>query len=139
MTGVVLLVLRVFLALSLYAFLGWALYTLWRELHSEADLLTMHQAPSIALDSPDGKLAFRFDKPEVSIGRDPSSDCPIEDMTVSTQHARLSYHHNQWWIEDLGSTNGTYLNQEVVSTPLVLTVGDQIRCGQVVLNISISE
>ncbi len=139
MTGVVLLVLRIILALSLYAFLGWALYTLWRELHSEADLLTMHQAPSIALDSPDGKLAFRFDKPEVSIGRDPSSDCPIEDMTVSTQHARLSYHHHQWWIEDLGSTNGTYLNQEIVSTPLVLTLGDQIRCGQVVLKISISE
>lgn len=139
MTGVVLLVLRFLLALILYGFLAWALYTLWRELRSQADFLAVRQAPSIALDSPDGNLAFRFNKPEISIGRDPSSDCPIEDMTVSTQHARLSYHHNQWWVEDLGSTNGTYLNQEPVSTPLVLTVGDQIRCGQVVLNISISE
>ncbi len=139
MTGVVLLVLRFLLALSLYAFLGWALYTLWRELRSQADILTVRRAPSIALESPDGRMAFRFNKPEITIGRDPSNDCPIEDMTVSTQHARFSYHHNQWWVEDLGSTNGTFVNQEAVSTPLVLTAGDQIRCGQIVFNISISE
>jgi pSer/pThr/pTyr-binding forkhead associated (FHA) protein len=56
-------------------------------------------------------------------------DIPLPDETVSARHARLTYHHGQWWLEDLGSTNGTHLNDELLSVPTVLTSGDEIRCG----------
>jgi pSer/pThr/pTyr-binding forkhead associated (FHA) protein len=55
----------------------------------------------------------------------------LDDPTVSNTHARLSYHHGQWWLEDLRSTNGTFLNDEAVASPLVVTDGDVVRCGQV--------
>ncbi len=137
MSGIVFLGLRILLAACLYAFLGWALYTLWLGLRKESEFLAVRQAPPITVKIVDPAQSVSFSKNEVSIGRDPACDFPLEDKTVSTQHARLIFHHNQWWIEDLGSTNGTFLNQERVSFPLVLTAGDQIRCGQVLLDILI--
>ena len=65
------------------------------------------------------------------MGRDPASDLYIEDKTISARHAKLSYHHGQWWVEDLRSTNGTFLNDEPVQEPLVLASGDRLRFGQV--------
>ncbi len=138
MSGIVVLVLRIILVLSLYGFLGWALYTLWIDMKQQGQMLAA-RTPAILLSSEDGSIAHRFTKPEVSIGRDPACDCPLEDKTVSTQHARLIYRQNQWWLEDLRSTNGTFLNQEQVSSPIVITTGDQLRCGHVVLNIEVGD
>ena len=138
MSGILVLVLRLVLVLSLYGFLGWALYTLWMDMRQQGELL-VSRTPAIIISNEDGSVAHRFTKPEVSIGRDPASDCPLEDKTVSTQHARLVYRQNQWWVEDLKSTNGTFLNQETVDEPLVVTSGDKLRCGQVELNIKIGE
>jgi hypothetical protein len=137
MSGVVFLALRLVLVLCLYAFLAWAFYTIWVDLRRQSEVLTFHKVPALTLTRQDGKLAYHFSKPEVHIGRDPASDCALEDQTVSIQHAYLSFHHNQWWLEDLGSTNGTFLNQAPVSAPMVVTMGDLIRCGQVCLEISI--
>jgi hypothetical protein len=139
MSGPVLLVLRIILAISLYAFLGLALLTLWLDLRRQGQSLAAHRPPSINLHSQDGELAYHFDRTVVSIGRDLACDCSFQDQTVSAQHARLSYHHNQWWIEDLGSTNGTFLNHEPVASPLVITQGDELRIGQVVLRISLGD
>ena len=75
--------------------------------------------------------ALRFSQPEVIIGRSASCDVTLEDKTVSGRHARLAYHHGQWWLEDLASTNGTFLNGDPVGAPVVITHGDQVRCGQV--------
>ncbi len=138
MSGIVLLILRILLAVSLYTFLAWALITLWQDMKRQSDTLK-NRVPAISLSNLDQNLAYHFTKPEVSIGRDPANDCPLPDKTVSTQHARLVFHSNQWWLEDLHSTNGTYLNQDPVSSPLVITNGDQLRFGQVILAISIGE
>jgi pSer/pThr/pTyr-binding forkhead associated (FHA) protein len=78
---------------------------------------------------------YHFNVPVVLIGRDEHCDCSIQHPTVSAQHARLAFHHNQWWVEDLHSTNGTFLNQSPVDTSMVLTLGDELRCGQVVLTV----
>lgn len=141
MSGPILLIIRFLLAAALYAFLGWALWTLWRDLRRGSEALVGPQAPllSLILAGEEGDRPFRFTTPEVIIGRDPANDCPLEDKTISAQHARLSYHHGQWWVEDLGSRNGTFLNQEPVVEPLVVASGDRLRCGQVVLGISIGE
>lgn len=136
MSGEVLLVLRILLAASLYGFLGVALLILWRDLKRQTENVVSAQAPPIALVR-DGKISFHFTKSEVTIGRDLTCDATLEDKTVSTEHARLSFHHNQWWLEDMQSTNGTFLNEERVSAPIVITTGDQLRCGQVVIGIRV--
>ena len=139
MTGQVLLIIRLLLAASLYAFLGWAILTLWRDLKRQGEHAATRLAPTITLEGSDGTGVYEFIKPEILIGRDQAHDITLNDKTVSTQHARLSYHHHQWWIEDLDSTNGTFLPHEHVSTPIVIASGDQMRCGQVVFTITIEE
>ncbi len=133
MSGTILLALRLILAALLYLFLGWTLLVLWRDLTRQGRQAASRRAPPIILRGQDQSL--RFNTQEVTIGRDPASSCILEDRTVSAHHARLFYRQGQWWIEDLRSTNGTYLNQEPVSTLLVLAHGDELRFGQVVMDI----
>jgi pSer/pThr/pTyr-binding forkhead associated (FHA) protein len=137
MSGLVFLALRLILVVCLYAFLAWAFYTIWIDLKRQSEIITLHKIPALTLTRLDDKRSFHFSRPEIYIGRDPACDCLLEDQTVSTRHAHLSFHHNQWWLEDLGATNGTLLNQALVTSPVVITEGDQIRCGQVVLDVSI--
>jgi hypothetical protein len=140
-SGIVFLVLRLLLAASLYAFLGWALLTVWRDLRASGQMISEPVIPMLTITPIDnGSLQpLSIDTAEVILGRSASSDFPIQDDTVSARHARLSYHHQQWWVEDLRSTNGTYLNDERVSVPTVIVSGDELRCGQVSLLISIDE
>lgn len=141
MSGPILLILRIALLLALYAFLAWALLTLWRDIKRQDEILAHQQAPPITLrpDSVEGPDSLHFRGPMISIGRDPICDIPLEDKTVSATHARLSYHHGHWWVEDLNSRNGTFLNNEPVSEQLVLTTGDVLRCGQVSFKVGINQ
>jgi hypothetical protein len=129
----ILLAMRLLMIISLYAFLGLAIFIMWRELKRQIIVLATRQTPMLSLlhKTPQGSKTLRFSVPEILIGREPACDYTLEDSTVSAQHARLSFHHNQWWIEDMGSRNGTYLNQQFVATPLVVTPGDELRLGQV--------
>lgn len=127
------LALRVLLAMSLYAFLGWALFTIWSELRSQGTLLAARKIPGINLNVKIGDQLpsqHYFSQSEILLGRDSHCDLPLPDDTVSVRHARLSHHHGQWWLEDLGSTNGTRLNSDKVSIPTVVINGDLIECGK---------
>lgn len=139
MSAIILLVLRVLLAALLYAFLGWVIFILWRDLRRQGELIAARQPPPLTLttdeDSP--PLTRHYSTTEIIMGREQGCDFPINDQTVSSRHARLSFHQNQWWIEDMASTNGTYLNGEVVKTPVVITQGDNLRLGQVGVRIII--
>lgn len=138
MIAFLLLLLRLTLTAALYGFLGWALYTLWRDFQSRQSMLS-YQAPALQLsiETDQGPQRLRFSQPFVLIGRNRSCDFAIDDRTLSSQHARLSYHHSQWWLEDLGSTNGTLLHGEPVTTPVVLSNGDPITCGKVIIQVEI--
>lgn len=141
MSGIIFLILRFAFTISLYIFIGWALYIMWRELKQQSTLLATRQPTALTLSQQidDDTKAIRFTIPEITIGRDPACNFPLNDNTVSAQHARLSYRQGQWWVEDLRSTNGTFLNQEPVSLPLVITSGDEVRFGQVIFLISIGD
>ena len=142
MSAWLLLAIRFSLTTLLYVFVGWAVITLWMDLRHQAESVRIHQAVAaikLVLDAENGAKSFQFNKTPVTIGRDPGCDFPLDDKTVSNRHTRLSFHHSQWWVEDLGSTNGTFLNQEPVSATIVVTTGDQIRCGNINLSIQISE
>ena len=116
MSGSVLLVLRLALVMALYGFLAWALIVLWQDMRRQSRLLVVRQLPVLTLlyQLEDETRSLRFAKHEVTVGSDPSCDFSVQDKTVSAQHARLCYRQGQWWVEDLQSTNGTYLNDEPV-------------------------
>jgi pSer/pThr/pTyr-binding forkhead associated (FHA) protein len=71
----------------------------------------------------------------ITIGR--AADCTlvIDDEFASGRHARISRQEGQWVLEDLGSTNGTYLRKEQVQGPVALQVKVPIRIGRTVLEL----
>lgn len=141
MSGPILLVLRIAIAASLYAFLGWGLWLLWHDLRRMSHSLGVPVHPPLLLTLQEGgqPAMYRFTTPEVTIGRDSTCECRLDAPTISARHARLSYHHAQWWIEDLHSRNGTFLNDEPVRSQVVITSGDSLRCGSLVFVIEIEQ
>ena len=139
MSAIILLVLRILLAILLYGFLGLAIYTLLRDLRQQAELLISRQPPPLTLTNLEeaGIKSQYYTKPVIIIGREPDCDFHMDDQTVSSQHAKLSYRQQQWWLEDLASTNGTFLNGETVITPVVITHGDELRLGHLGVRIEI--
>jgi pSer/pThr/pTyr-binding forkhead associated (FHA) protein len=140
-SGILVLILRILTAVLLYGFITWALLTIWRELRTQGQRLSAPRIPSLLITRLDGaeETPRTYANPEVIIGRSANSDYPIIDETVSARHTRLSYHHNQWWVEDMKSRNGTFLNDERINVPTVIIPGDELRCGQVGLVIGIEE
>ena len=71
----------------------------------------------------------------ISIGRAEDSTLVITDDYASARHARLVPRAGQWYIEDLGSTNGTYLDRAKVTTPTPVPLGVPIRIGRTSLEL----
>ena len=73
---------------------------------------------------------------EVTIGRAPGCSVPLSDDTFASQlHARIYVREGQPFVEDLGSTNGTFLNRDRVTVTMPLRRGDRLQVGQTVLEI----
>ena len=71
----------------------------------------------------------------ITIGRADSSTLVISDDYVSSNHARLRPEGDAWVLEDLGSTNGTYLDRERVTAATAVPIGTPIRIGKTVLEL----
>jgi len=67
----------------------------------------------------------------ITIGREHTNDVQVEDSFTSHEHARLFYRNGQYWLEDLGSTNGTFVNGQKIKETTVLLSGDRIKIGGV--------
>ena len=65
----------------------------------------------------------------LTIGRSPSVSIPIDDKTLSREHTQVYVQGNRYFVRDLGSKNGTYLNNQLVKQPTPLKHGDRIRVG----------
>lgn len=133
------LFLRLALAGLLYLFLACAIYILWRDLRDQQGIGKRSDRMVKPIEvTVRGKVQVsRFTTPYVEIGRDHSCILCLQDSTVSARHARLSFREENWWLQDLGSKNGTYINQQPVIAPVVLADGDELRFGQVVTLIHI--
>jgi pSer/pThr/pTyr-binding forkhead associated (FHA) protein len=141
MTAIAVLILRALVAAALFIFLFWAIYTIYRDMRVQIALLQARKTPGMTLSVTNTleDQTAQFTSPEIIIGRSQVCNYSIHNETVSSMHARLTFHHEQWWIEDLHSTNGTFLNDERVSAPVVVMNGDDLRCGQVNIRIQIEE
>jgi pSer/pThr/pTyr-binding forkhead associated (FHA) protein len=72
---------------------------------------------------------FLIDADTTTIGRNPSSDVFLDDVTVSRRHAELRRSGGRFELHDLGSLNGTYVNRELVDS-VALSSGDEVQIGK---------
>lgn len=89
-------------------------------------------APSFVLimqDGPTPGARTELQRRSLLLGRDPSSDLAVNDVEVSRRHARLIAQSNGYAVEDLGSTNGTFVNGQRIKSAAPLRSGDIIRMG----------
>jgi hypothetical protein len=143
-TGAAVLALRIAVVVALYLFV----FAVFRKLRSELTQTSAlevdepaEQAPADWIEvvdceeAPDlaGKLYPLA--PISSIGRERGNTVTIPDPRISSQHARLEWREGRWWIEDLDSANGTFLNGQAVGDPEPATHSDTIRVGPAVLRL----
>ena len=81
-----------------------------------------------------GERAELADGP-VLIGRGSDAAIRLDDDYVSTRHARIASSGDQWYVEDLGSTNGTYIGTVRITQPTTITLGTQVRIGKTILEL----
>lgn len=71
----------------------------------------------------------------VLIGRAPSCTLVLDDDYSSSRHARIYPENGQWYVEDLGSTNGTFVGRQKIDAPTPVTIGSQVKVGQSTLEL----
>jgi hypothetical protein len=71
----------------------------------------------------------------VLLGRADDSTLVLTDDYASTRHARLSPRGTDWYVEDLGSTNGTYLDRDKVTSPVKVPLATPVRVGKTVIEL----
>ena len=84
-------------------------------------------------DNP-GARAELADAP-LLIGRGSDAAIKLDDDYVSTRHARVAASGDEWFVEDLGSTNGTYVGPVRITQPTTIGVGVQVRVGKTILEL----
>ncbi|MBD0292650.1 MAG: FHA domain-containing protein [Jiangellaceae bacterium] len=94
-------------------------------------------APSkiVVVEGPDQGRSAPLDMAPVMFGRGPDSSIPLNDEYVSTRHARLVPHEGQWYVEDLGSTNGTYVGNDRIVRPTPVGAKSRLRLGKTVVEL----
>ena len=83
-------------------------------------------------EGPSAGKTYPLEGEEILIGREPDCTLQIDSPGISRRHARIIFQNNQFLLEDLGSSNGTFVNGERISGPQVLRNGDLISLGKLV-------
>ncbi len=151
----ILLALRLLAVAVLYAFLVAIIYVIWRDLRTA----TLAEPPGSTLLTPTeesiapagrlcvvnggGTLLHPGDAfslyAHATLGRAPDNHVVLPDTYVSSYHARLDRRDGEWWLSDLGSRNGTRLNDVPITKAVPLANGDVIGIGQVELKLQIGD
>ncbi|MHB8576164.1 MAG: FHA domain-containing protein [Dehalococcoidia bacterium] len=136
MNDATLILIRLAVLALLYLFLAAVIRVVWRDIAAAAParrgaigraVLLVSQAPPELF-----KLGERIPIEGIaSIGRDSDNQVVIPDKTVSGRHAALAFREGRWWVEDLGSTNGTWVNDRQTTGPTPLESADTIQIGRV--------
>ncbi len=126
-----LFILRILIAILLYFFLATILVYLWRDFQSSKRIKLV--APEAHLERIAGEeIEPTYPLEEINlIGRANDNTIILNEGTVSGYHARLSFQKDHWWLEDLGSRNGTFVNELPISEPVVITYGDVLGFGNI--------
>jgi hypothetical protein len=96
----------------------------------EIDDVTAH-GPALVIRAGGGRVgeSFAVDRERMSIGRRPDAEVFLDDVTVSRDHAVLVSRADQWYLDDCGSLNGTYVNRSRIDSHR-LEEGDEVQIGK---------
>ena len=131
---------RLVLTGLLYLFLAAVFIVLWRDMRAVAE----HSAPArgrngrlVVLEgsetiSPGTVMPLQ---PFSTLGRGPASTILLADTFISAEHASIALRDGRWWLEDLGSRNGTTLNDVRIESAVALSAGDEIGIGRIRLRL----
>lgn len=137
--------LTILLLLLIYLFFFRVLRAVWVGVRPAREMTprrtrtaTAPQPPAaLVVRTPETQQGTRHDfGDELTLGRAAGCDITIDDSYASQIHARVFRRDDHFLLEDLGSTNGTYLNRQNVNTTTVLKLGDQIQVGSTVFEVS---
>jgi pSer/pThr/pTyr-binding forkhead associated (FHA) protein len=87
------------------------------------------------LDGANAGETVSLDEAPILVGRGTDAAIRLDDDYVSTRHARIARSGEQWFIEDLGSTNGTYIGSHRLTQPTILQLGSTVRIGKTTLGL----
>lgn len=90
----------------------------------------MAQFQFVMRSGPTPGVTFPLDGDQLTIGRDSNNGVAINDAEVSRKHSRLTFQGGKYVLEDLGSTNGTFVNGQRLAGPVVLKAGDVVSLGE---------
>ena len=151
MAPFVLTVLKILFLALLYFFVYRALHAAWVGLRGGAarpppPKSRAHPAPSrkpsaksprslVVMGERGSKLKTMSLDGTMQIGRADACQVKLPDTYVSSFHARIYRQDGGWFVEDLGSTNGTYLNQRRLTSPAELRAGDRLKIGKTTLEL----
>ncbi|MBE3557918.1 MAG: FHA domain-containing protein [Ktedonobacteraceae bacterium] len=136
-----LLILRILFVVLLYLFLMQVVIAITRDLRRTAaasadisskippvvgHLVVVDSGPASILPGTSFDLA-----PQTTIGRGPTNTITLPDNFISAEHSRLWYRNGLWYVQDAGSTNGTYVNNQPAYEPLQARPGDIVRVGYI--------
>ena len=126
--------LRLVFLLFLYLFLFAVVRVLVRDLRAAAREPEAELGRLFVVASPGGEPhpgnAITLDA-ITTIGRDVNNSIVVDDRFASSEHAVLTFRGRAWYVEDLGSTNGTYVNGDRIDGVAPLAYGDDLQVGQV--------
>jgi pSer/pThr/pTyr-binding forkhead associated (FHA) protein len=129
---------RIVFLILVYGVLFSVVRALTRDLRAAAREPATTLGRFVVLASPAGEpptgAVFPLDA-VTTLGRDVNNSISIEDPFASSQHALLTYRGRGWYVEDLDSTNGTYVNGARVTSPSPVGYGDEVQIGQVRLRL----
>ena len=130
--------LRLLFLLLLYLFLYRVVRALLHDLRTATHEATAELGRLVVVASPGGEpvagTALSLDA-ITSLGRDVNNSIVVDDPFASAEHAILTFRGRAWYIEDLGSTNGTFVNGAPVTEVMPLGYGDVVQVGQVRLRL----
>jgi pSer/pThr/pTyr-binding forkhead associated (FHA) protein len=127
-------ILRLLFLGLLYGFLWTVARALLRDLRAAAREPGAEIGRLVVVASPNGEpavgAAFSLDA-VTTLGRDVNNTIVVDDEFASGSHAVLTYRGRAWYVEDLGSTNGTFVNGEAVDDIAHVAFGDELQLGNV--------
>lgn len=130
----ILWIVRLAFLLLLYVFLFRVVRTLLRDLRAAAREPTTTMGRLVVLASPGAEPpaghVFALDAIS-TLGRDVNNSIVVDDPFASAEHAVLTFRGSAWYVEDLGSTNGSFVNGHPVSGVATIGFGDELQVGQV--------